>query len=468
MTDYLLFVLLPVIIALYAFGLGWLVLRFLGLRERPLLTYQDFTRQTATVLAAGILLNYIIVLVVKHIQTSLILGSVLAIAGVLLALTVDRRLLFANIHLRRSDWARTGFALLMALLLFVPILSLPLYDWDARSIWFFHGKMIYYAGTLGPEAGWNIQTAQFSHVDYPKLVPVMAAQLTIAAGYWNESLPKASLALLLIPALLLLSAEIKRDLPSLFLILMLVFVNDDELWNGYMDGYLALFTGLALLAFARFMATKEHPDLLMFLAFAGILPALKNEGIVAALILVGLAVVIFLFGRLRTVLTRRQWLAAGVLLLLVVVLPTLLWQIDRTQMGLKNDLALGSQSSMARLTERLSDGTGWFIFKSVLEQIDVSLFVLTLLLVYGIYSRKALEVPATYAILSGIAYLAGMILVYFMTPHDVGWHIGSSVNRTMLTVNTCFFIAGYLMMIGYSSSGDTREARHSASTNRSQ
>ena len=58
----------------------------------------------------------------------------------------------------------------MALLLFVPILSLPLYDWDARSIWFFHGKMIYYAGTLGPEAGWNIQTPQFSHVDYPKLV----------------------------------------------------------------------------------------------------------------------------------------------------------------------------------------------------------------------------------------------------------------------------------------------------------
>ena len=98
-------------------------------------------------------------------------------------------------------------------------------------------------------------------------------------------------------------------------------------------------------------------------------------------------------------LTRRQWLAAGLLLLLIVVLPTLLWQIDRTQMGLKNDLALGSQSSLARLTERLSDGTGWFIFKSVLEQIDVSLFVLTLLLVYGIYSRKALEVPAAYAIL---------------------------------------------------------------------
>ena len=60
-------------------------------------------RQTATVLAVGILLNYIIVLVVVH-QTSLIL-TVFAIAGLLLALTVDRRLLFANIHLRRSDWA---------------------------------------------------------------------------------------------------------------------------------------------------------------------------------------------------------------------------------------------------------------------------------------------------------------------------------------------------------------------------
>lgn len=444
MIDYLLFALMPVVVLLFMLGQGWLALRWSGCANRPLTSFGDLALWLAATLAAGILVNYILVLAFKSISFSLIAGGILASAGLIFALARDRANLFASLQFSRSDLARALFLILMFFLVFIPIMALPLYDWDARSIWFFHGKMMYYAGTLGPEAGWNIQTAQFSHVDYPKLVPAMAAQLTTAAGYWNEYLPKASLLALLAPVVLVLSAKIKRDLPSLFLILLLVIVIDDELWNGYMDGYLAIYAGLTLLAFSRYYQSGERHDLVRFIAFLGMMPALKNEGILAALIVTVLGS--FLIWRRRERLAWSRWHVVALLFIILVILPTTLWQADRMQMGLRNDLALGSQNSITQLSTRLTDGSVGFILKSVLVQTDVSLFILTIMLFFCIYRRKTLDMPATLAILTGLAYLAGMVAVYMMTPHDVNWHVDSSVNRTMFTVNTCFFVAAYLIM----------------------
>ena len=46
-----------------------------------------------------------------------------------------------------------GVLLLLGLPVVVRILFEPLYGWDGRSIWFFHGKMLFHAGALGPDIG---------------------------------------------------------------------------------------------------------------------------------------------------------------------------------------------------------------------------------------------------------------------------------------------------------------------------
>ena len=46
--------------------------------------------------------------------------------------------------------------------------------WDARSIWFFQAKIIYFAGALTSDSPWT--TLEFAHSEYPKLLPTLAAR----------------------------------------------------------------------------------------------------------------------------------------------------------------------------------------------------------------------------------------------------------------------------------------------------
>ena len=71
-------------------------------------------------------------------------------------------------------------------LLAASTLLVPLTAWDARTIWFLHAKMLYFTGGLIKEGGWTAPWWAFSHPDYPLLVPILAAQATSLAGFWNE------------------------------------------------------------------------------------------------------------------------------------------------------------------------------------------------------------------------------------------------------------------------------------------
>src|SRR5205807_1272968 len=89
----------------------------------------------------------------------------------------------------------------LILMYYFKIFAEPLQDWDARSIWFFHAKMIWTEGALSKASGWNHSSTRWSHPDYPKLVPSIAAQLAYIKGFWNEFLPKGSLLIMLIPTI---------------------------------------------------------------------------------------------------------------------------------------------------------------------------------------------------------------------------------------------------------------------------
>jgi hypothetical protein len=103
--------------------------------------------------------------------------------------------------------------------------------------------MIWVSGALRAGADWSHGSLAFSHPDYPKLVPAIAAQLAFLKGYWNEFLPKASLIVMLVP-LLLRIFSFQRPSLSFLLLPVLFFASFGAwLWNGYMDGYLALYCG---------------------------------------------------------------------------------------------------------------------------------------------------------------------------------------------------------------------------------
>ena len=89
--------------------------------------------------------------------------------------------------------------------------------------WFFHAKMIWTQGALNEYAGWTDPSLQWSHPEYPKLIPALAAQVAFLKKYWNEVIPKASLFIILVPALFWVFSFFKKNLNFLLLVLLLFF-----------------------------------------------------------------------------------------------------------------------------------------------------------------------------------------------------------------------------------------------------
>ena len=109
-------------------------------------------------------------------------GMLLALWGVLEVLQRSQN--SVGEHDRRIQGAVFSVCCIIYILVvyYLAIFSEPLLHWDARSIWFFQAKMIWIEGALRQSAGWNHPSIAFSHPDYPKLVPTIAAQLAYVKG----------------------------------------------------------------------------------------------------------------------------------------------------------------------------------------------------------------------------------------------------------------------------------------------
>ncbi len=186
--------------------------------------------QIPLLLIWGLILNYGLVLSLQSLKTSLMFSDLLAVCGLgcfaafsfhqTFRVSKTLKVLPGKIYLEGYKWL--GIAL-VCLLYVAPIVAQPLLTWDARSIWFFHAKMIYVAGSFSQATGWTHPSAAWSHVHYPNLVPVLAAQVAYLKGFWNEYLPKAALIFVLVPAVLWLFTFARRSMSFALLLMLLPF-----------------------------------------------------------------------------------------------------------------------------------------------------------------------------------------------------------------------------------------------------
>ena len=434
---------------LYFLGLGFLLVPIIPESfDRNPASVTERARLLALLLAFGVLVNYLLVLILASLKLSLIAGALLSLAGVVLAV---KRLGRGIPGLFNIGWIRWVVFLYVALLYAVPILLDPLSAGDARSIWFFHGKMIYFSGALDGGGGWADKAVEFSHVDYPKLVGVLAAQCSTLAGYWNEYLPKMSLLVLLVPALLGLVSFFDRNWFSfVFLLLLFVFSLGGGLWDGYMDGYLALYVGVSALFLGSWLDDRDPCDLMAGAIFLGATGHLKNEGILLVLcILASLAVLFVLFreeARIRDLPVFKCWFWLPVA---VPVTAHLLWTGKKFAWGLKNDLQLGT-GSIGKISARISDGSLSVIGRSLVGDALVGKAALLFLIVLVVAKTARIRLPVAcwFALLTACIYFLGILLIYLATPADLGWHLQTSARRTMLPVLLLLFAASFFLMRG--------------------
>lgn len=430
----------------YFFGLGLLVhsLSPISLINKTK-NNQEAARFIALNLLIGISLNHLIMLVVHNMNISLLLGGTLSALGFFSATLVARKSFTSYFKLGLTIWIIT---ILTGISFCIFIVNSRI-EWDAQYIWFFHGKMIYYNNGLVQSGGWNNPEYQFSHVDYPKLIAILAAQFAYFIGEWDDYLPRLSLLTLLIPAVLGVSSFFKKfNVSFIYLYLMVFFSLNVYTTNGYMDAYLAIYACISLLFLWRGSTLNDSEDVLTGIAFVSIIPLMKNEGmlfVVSIFFSCSLFFVIYnteIFKFKEVLKSKVLWCVTFLFISNITV-----WSLIKFKWGLKNDLNLGSDS-IGIISNRLGDGSIFVIIKQIVTytNIGVSSFLLLLTVIcsvkYDVFNFKIIMLCITTAAL----YFSGLFIIYMATPYDLLWHVSSSAYRTMMAVNLSIIAATYITL----------------------
>ena len=321
---------------------------------------------------------------------------------------------------------RLNALLVIGLLLVCVTITLlgPVTAWDARSIWMFHAKRIFVDGSLFAPLD---NYAAFSHNEYPVLAPAIAASLARSLGYWNEIVPRASVAIALAPPLFL-AAYIFRSFAAFCVwIALLMRVCAADLVIGYMDCLVATNAAVAVLAVAEIYrrgADRQASDLAgPALALAASLLNLlfiKNEGSVVGALLV-LAMV--------PAVIRHPKMALSVLLPWLVF--ALLWKLPVAQAGISVDLVKNG-GLLERGLRRLQTPDDVFLILQYFKIYSLEYFVL-LGLAMGVAAlgwRKLWFVLPSLATVA--AYVGVVFLVYLTTFQDLRWHLATSSDRVLI------------------------------------
>ena len=205
-----------------------------------------------------------------------------------------------------------ALVLLACLPLWAFFLARPLWAFDARNLWFFHGRIIFAEGHF-PTHKWAnllcLPAGNFSVCscpDYPKLIGILAAYVAHLLGYWNEYLPK--LAIIVLHVIELVGIV---ELGWWFLALGLTGVMTAvQLYRYFFDSalldiHVALLTPIALLALFRLIEARGQEQVrpsapstagsefwVTALAALALASQLKYEGRAIAAVLIGVALLL--------------------------------------------------------------------------------------------------------------------------------------------------------------------------------
>lgn len=431
---------------LFLFGLGYLIANFLCLKNDN----SPFMENFPFILTTGFLINYLILLSVQSLKLSLLMGVIISGCS-LVWFFIQQGGELKLVHKK----IRLPLIMIISLLFlyYFTILSDPLEWWDARSIWFFHAKMIWAAQSINLNVGWLHPSVP--HADYPKLIPAFAAQTSYVLGYWNEYAPKLSLFLILIPPVFWIFSFYSRTFSFLFLALVFPFGLKSYLWNGGMDGYVALYVAVSMLLFGRYLKSRRLLDLLSAISCLALVCNLKNEGMLIGLIGMSSIVVMKLSSdKFRLSEIKKAFNVYRLIWLAVIISPCIIWSVFyKYKWGLTNDLKVGTLESFSRIIQRLSDGVSFpLILEKTFFHDESAVWLVLFTFIIGLISLKVSKkyvVGWVPAFITAFVYYWGIVTIYLLTPSNLDWHLATSVQRTMLTVSSCitsgtFFILNEL------------------------
>ena len=309
-------------------------------------------------------------------------------------------------------------------------LGTPIFDWDPRSIYFFHAKRIFYDQSIYSVID---NYASFSHNDYPSLAPAFASSLAVLVGEWNEVFPKLSFTLMFLPPLIL-GYTFFNDTRYLIYLSIVFFTIGQFLFNGWADGLIAIYFGLSSLLMYLLVVTENnfyknrlHFYLLAFCFFIT-LTLIKNEGI-------ALLLTLFTITTLIKILKKEFKKEIKKLLLLSLsFFPIVAWKSFCYSKGIGNDYI--NNDILSHLLPRLFDLNNYKLISYFILLNEKFIIVTILFLVsFWFKTNKRLFI---FASTITIMYIFILFIIFLSTPFDIYFQLDSTGARVIRSL--CFFL----------------------------
>lgn len=342
--------------------------------------------------------------------------------------------------------------LLLLLVGAVIVIRNPLTAWDSWSIW--ARKAIMLRDSLDTL---KLPYYEFTHPDYPIGIPAAQSAFFSLAGT-NDTRVGDLPAWLLVPSGLAALAAFAPGRPRFYVpviasIAVLPAVTAQTLF-GYADVPLALVLSVAVLVGGRWLRSREPRHIWTFGLLIGGAICLKNEGVI-----VGLLVLILLtfFGRKSL---RSLWPAWA--LALLAFLPWRLWLVGN---GIEGDLPLSRAFDPVYLVDNMD--RPWRALGNLLNEslFDVSLWekvpwsiALAAALVLLLLALD--RIPGRFGLLGALAALLALLFAYWVSPHDLDWHLLNSSDRVIL-LPVLILLAASLLVVddGYGKDDDLKSPK---------
>ena len=327
--------------------------------------------------------------------------------------------------------------------LFIIFISLgtPTFEWDARSIWLFHAKRIFYDKSIF-SVGDNY--AAFSHNEYSSLAPAFASSLAVLVGHWNEVFPKLSFTLMFLPPLIL-SYSFFKDTRYLIYLSIVFFTIGKFLFNGWADGLVAIYFGssaflmyLIIIADTNFYKNRLLYYLLAFCFFVT-LTLIKNEGIALLFILFTSTFLIKLYkGQLKKDISKLIFLS-------ISFLPIILWKFFCYSKGI-GDYYINS-NILFNLLPRLYDLNNYKLISYFLFLNEKFLIALIFFLV-SFWIKLDKELFSFVSIIVTM-YIFILFFIYLSTPHDFYFQLDSTAARVIRSLSFVMAFFGLYNLRNY-------------------
>jgi hypothetical protein len=379
------------------------------------MTHTNFYEKIALVLSFLILSNYLFL----SLNFSLI---VIKINFIIFLFTV---LVFYFKNILENSFLKIFFLCIIFI-----SLGTVTFEWDARSIWLFHAKVMFYEDSVLSLD----ESYKFTHIEYPNLAPAFASALGILLGYWNEVFPKIAFSLMFLPPLILIFSFFK-DVRYLIFLSIVFFTVGKFLFNGWADGLVAIYFGIsAFLMYLLFIIDLNfYRNRLIFylLAFCFFvsLTLIKNEGVALLLVLFITAFLIKLYKReLKKDIFKLLFLSFS-------FLPIIFWKFFCYSKGIGNDYI--NTNILLNLLPRLDDLNNYKTISYFLFLNEKFLF--TLIFFFVSFWIKFDKELFSFIFIITLMYILILFFIYLSTPYDFYWQLNSSAARVIRSL--CFLLA---------------------------